>query len=286
MTEQEVLQGALALNGSDKKYTVRVEGNKIIIETQYRGARVSESTFRCIAQLKDDKTYTETSYAFDAYSRQYGVRQKAVSYFLDGSKEVFDSKEIKKVLRDYLESCGYKRTKNTLMLALCIGIPVVVAILVAFAVIISLASESKFVDTNGPGNFALTEITQDDILSKNHGYRSFMASERHSGFHTNIIGTRYRDYDYDYISRSFGNIHGIVILQATKISGNTLTLNINSSIESGNAEIAILIDGEYYCSVDVNQDQSITLQDISNKEVIVKLAGEGAKMKIDVTRVY
>ena len=77
-----------------------------------------------------------------------------------------------------------------------------------------------------------------------------------------------------------------MILQATKISGNTLTLNINSSVESGNAEIVIMVDGEYYCSVDVNQHQSITLQNVSNKEVIVKLAGEEAKMKIDVTRVY
>ena len=113
-----------------------------------------------------------------------------------------------------------------------------------------------------------------------------MVSERHSGHHTNIIGTRLRDYDYDYISRSFGKIHGVVILQATKISENTLTLNINSSVETGNAEIVIMVDGEYYCSVDVNQDRSITLENISDKEVIIKLAGEGAKIKIDVSRIY
>ena len=287
MTKQEVLQGALALNSSNEKYTVTVAGDKIIIETKYRGTRVRESTFRCIAHLKDDNTYTETNYDIDGYRIQYGyIRKKTVSYCLNGSKEVFDSEEIKTVLRDYLESCGYKRSKNTLMLALSIAIPAIVAILIALAVIISLASESKFVDTNGPENFALTEITQDDILSKDNNYRISLVSERHSGYHTNIIGTRLRDYDYDYISRSFGKIHGVLILQATKISSNTLTLNINSSVESGNAEIVILIDGGYYCSVDVNQNQSITLQDISNKEVIVKLAGEDAKIKIDVIRIY
>lgn len=57
-------------------------------------------------------------------------------------------------------------------------------------------------------------------------------------------------------------------------------------MESGNAEIVIIVDGEYYCSVDVNQDQSIMIQDVRDKEVIIKLAGEEAKMKIDVTRVY
>ena len=286
MTKQEVLQGALALNGSDKKYTVTVEGDKIIIETKYRGKRIRESTFRCIAHLKDDKSYTESTCDFDGYRKQYGVRKKAVSYCLDGSKEVFDSEEIKKVLRDYLDSCGYQRIANKKLIALCISIPVAIIVALLIAVIISLASESNFVDTNGPENFALTEITRDDILSKNNNYRSSMVSEQHSGRHTNIIGTKLRDVDYDHISRSFGKIHGVVILQATKISGNTLTLNINSSVESGNAEIVIIVDGEYYCSVDVNQNQSITLQNIANKEILIKLAGEGAKMKIDVTRVY
>ena len=286
MTKQEVLQGALALNGSDKKYTVTVEGDKIIIETKYRGTRIRESTFRCIAHLKDDKSYTESTCDFDGYRKQYGVRKKAVSYCLDGSKEVFNSEEIKKVLRDYLDSCGYQRIANKKLIALCISIPVAIIVAILIAVIISLASESNFVDTNGPENFALTEITRDDILSKDNNYRSSMVSEQHSGRHTNIIGTKLRDVDFDHISRSFGKIHGVVILQATKISGNTLTLNINSSVESGNVEIVIIVDGEYYCSVDVNQNQSITLQNIANKEILIKLAGEGAKMKIDVTRVY
>ncbi len=286
MTKQEVLQGALALNSSDKKYAVTVDGDKIIIEIKYRGSRMRESTFRCIAHLKDDKTYTESTCDFDGYRKQYGVRKKAVSYCLDGSKEVFDSEEIKKVLRDYLDSCGYQRIVNKKFIALCISIPVVVIVAILIAVVISLTSESDFVDTNGLENFALTEITRDEILSKDNNYRAVTGSAKSSGKHTNIIGTKLRDVDYDYISKSFGKIHGVVILQATKISGNTLTLNINSSVESGNAEIVIIIDGEYYCSVDVNQDKSIVLQNISNKEVIVKLAGEEAKMKIDVTRVY
>ena len=286
MTKQEVLQGSLALNCSDKKYTITVEGDKIIIETKYRESRVRESTFRCIAHIKDDKTYTESTYDFDGYRKQYGVRKKAVSYCLDGSKEVFDSEEIKKVLRDYLDSCGYQRVVNKKLIALCVSIPVVVIVSILIAVIISLASESKFVDTNGLENFSLTEITRDEILSKDNNYRSFMVSERHSGNHTNISKTRLRDYDYDHISRSFGKIHGVIILQATRVSVNNLTLNINSYVESGNAEIVIVIDGEYYCSVDVNQDRSIMIQDVRNKEVIIKLAGEGAKMGIDVTRVY
>lgn len=287
MTKQEVLQGALALNGSDKDYTVTVNDDKIIIEMKYRGINMREAKFRCIARLKDDGTYTETNYAGDGYHIQYGkIHTKTVSCSLDRSKEVFESKEIKKVLRDYLEKCGYIRSKNYLLLALCISIPLIFILSILIGGIVSWTSASRFVDTNGPENYALIEITQDDIVSSGNNCESFLVTGRHRGYHTNVIGARLRDNDYDHISKSFGNIHGVLILQATKISRDTLTLHIDSSIESGNAEIVIVIDGEYYCSVDVNQTQSVTLQGIANKEVIVKLAGENAKMKIDVTRIY
>ena len=41
MTKQEVLQGALALNGNDKKYTVTVEGDKITIQSKFSANAIS-----------------------------------------------------------------------------------------------------------------------------------------------------------------------------------------------------------------------------------------------------
>ena len=286
MTKQEVLQGALALNCSDKKYTISVEGDKIIIEANYQGSGAREATFRCTAKLKDDQTYTVMTYHFDGHRKQYGVYIKAASYGLDGSKEVFDSKEVTQVLRDYLHSCGYQRVVNKKLIALCVSIPVAVIAIILMAILIPSTLESDFVDTNGPDNFALTEITQAEILQKRNNYTSSVGSAKHSGKHTKIVGEELLECDYDYVSKDFRRLHGVVVFHATKISENTLTLNINSSVESGNAEIVILVDGKYHCSVDVNQAQSVTLQGISNQEVIVKLAGEGAKIKIDVTRVY
>ena len=163
-----------------------------------------------------------------------------------------------------------------------------ISIIVAFVVLITILvlPKSEFVDTNGPDNFALTEITREDILKSNSKHSAFKSSVKHSGYPSKIIGITLEDYDYDTVSYSYGRMNGICILQATKIAGNSLTLNINSIVESGNAEIVILIDGAYYCSVDVNQSKSLTLQGISNKEVLVKLAGEGVKIKIDVSRKY
>lgn len=186
---------------------------------------------------------------------------------------------------EYIETENTKEdSKKALKLALCIAVPVIIAVLILVAVVI--LSTPEFVDTNGPDNFELTEIKRDDILNQNENYSGFAETKTHAGFHSNIVGTRFRDHNYDYISRSFGNVHGVLILQATKISGDSLILNIGSTVESGNAEIVVLIDGEYYCSVDVNQNKTITLQNVSNKQVLVKLAGEGAKVKADVRRIY
>ncbi len=119
MTKQEVLQGALSLNGDDKKYTITVEDDKIIIETKYYGTLKRKATFRFIARLRDDNTYTETSFDSDGYSMQYGSftkNKKSVSFTFGGKnenveveKDSFDSEACKEVLREYLASCGYQK---------------------------------------------------------------------------------------------------------------------------------------------------------------------------------
>lgn len=119
MTKQEVLQGALSLNGDDKKFTITVEDDKIIIETKFYGTPKRKATFRFIARLRDDNTYTETSFDSDGYSMQYGSftkTKKSVSFTFGGKnenveveKDSFDSEACKKILREYLESCGYEK---------------------------------------------------------------------------------------------------------------------------------------------------------------------------------
>ena len=119
MTKQEVLQGALSLNGDDKKYTITVEDDKIIIETKYYGTPKQKATFRFIARLRDDNTYTETSFDSDGWSMRYGSftkNKKSVSFTFGGrnenvevKKDSFDSEACKEVLREYLASCGYQK---------------------------------------------------------------------------------------------------------------------------------------------------------------------------------
>ena len=124
MTKQEILQGALALNGDDKKYRVTIEDDKIIIQARYaaNATHTRDATFRCIAHLNDDNTYVETHTDYDGRRNGFGKAvkvQKSISFTFGGEgdsvkveKETFNSEDIKKVLRDYLDSCGYKRTNK------------------------------------------------------------------------------------------------------------------------------------------------------------------------------
>ena len=176
-----------------------------------------------------------------------------------------------------------KGISKEVKLALCISIPVIVAI---FVLVICLLPKIEYTDTNGPDNFALNTITREEILGLNQKHSASQEVKKLWGAGTNIRSGIYQEYDCDNVTCSYGRIDGIAILQVTKVSSNTLTLNINSVIEEGNAEIVILIDGEYYCSVDVNQNKVITLQGVANKTIIVKLAAESAKMKVDISRDY
>ena len=123
MTKQEVLQGALDLNSSDKKYVVTIEDNKIIIESKFNANATGtrKGTFRTVAHLNDDETYVETHSAHDGRRSEFGkvVKvQKSISFTFGGNdgvkveKEAFNSEDIKRILRDYLAGCGYKRTNK------------------------------------------------------------------------------------------------------------------------------------------------------------------------------
>ena len=185
-----------------------------------------------------------------------------------------------------IDSSLEEHTKKNLKLPLIIAISVVLLLSLIAVGAVMIIKSMDVVDTNGPDNFALAEITMEDILSNKTGYSSMNASSSYSGSHTEFIGDHYIHSDYDKITKSFGKVKGTMILQATKIYKDTLTLEIESIIESGNAEIVVIVDGEYYQSAELNKKHTMTLKNIYGKEVIVKLAAEGAKIKVSVKRSY
>lgn len=142
MNIQEVLQGALALNGDDKKYIVAVEGNQIITTIKWMDAvffapgSVTDEVkeFKFVAKLNDNNTWIEIdetksvkkSAGIGGFSMNYSsFKGKEISFNKtigvgknreDGTVGVikigFNSEEYKKPVSDYLASCGYKKTNK------------------------------------------------------------------------------------------------------------------------------------------------------------------------------
>lgn len=175
-----------------------------------------------------------------------------------------------------------KKNKNLLIVILLIigGVQLFAGIIVVGVLFVSNA---QIEDTNGSGNTDLAVITMDEILSNRESNSSFVSSFFRSGSNTRINGM-YEAVDYTscrYKSQKYSGTHTV---HATKTTADTLVLDIEVMLESGNLEVVILIDGEYYDHVPVHGTQSITLQNVSNKTVTVKVAGESARFSISVTR--
>ena len=147
-----------------------------------------------------------------------------------------------------------------------------------------LQSSADIADLNGE-NTALAIITEDEIATVQSDWSSSWSSIGLYGEHTNVSKEN-DEYDYDKCSYSTKKINGIKTIQITNLETDTLILNVASVLESGNLEIFIIIDGKIYEKVPVGQSYTITLNNIANKDVIVRLGAESAKMSIVVTREY
>lgn len=175
-----------------------------------------------------------------------------------------------------------KTTKcNPILLIACCTTCVIAAIV---ALLFSLLSSSLIIeDTNGIENKSLALIEFDDIISKNNHYSSLGSHSTKTGSCTKVEG-KLKNYDYQECSYSYQKISGIMTLQATKTTKDQITLEISSQLEEGNLEIVIVIDGQYYSHVPINQISTIVLSNIAEKTVVVKMAAESAKLSISIKR--
>lgn len=142
MTKKEILDGAQSLNGEGKKYSVTVDGDKIITEVKWMDAVLFQAdavtdemkSFKFIVTLNDDNTWTELdktqnsslkvgaggiSGGYSSFSGKSISFNKTVAIGKkkdeDGVGIVnveFNSEEYKKIVRDYLEKCGCKKKKK------------------------------------------------------------------------------------------------------------------------------------------------------------------------------
>ena len=139
MNKQEVLNGALLLNGEDQEYVITVDESRIITTVKWMDAAFFSpecvtdevKTFKFTVTLRDDGTWTELdeSRSMQVKADKRGVGMNYSSFKgtqmsfdfsvglgknrndgADGAiRTVFCSETYKKPVREYLKRCGWKK---------------------------------------------------------------------------------------------------------------------------------------------------------------------------------
>lgn len=159
-----------------------------------------------------------------------------------------------------------------------------IIIVMLIGVVVFQNSLMHIADQNGENDTSLAVISRNEILEGKH-CTVFAHTQTASGS-SSQTGPQYDDIDKDAVSHTFGKLSGVYTVHATKADVQILKLTISSTIQSGNMELAIIVDGEYRCSVPISQTAQITLENIRDKTVLVRLAGESAKAEISINRSY
>lgn len=139
-------------------------------------------------------------------------------------------------------------------------------------------------DMNGPEDTSLASITFEELVSSKSHYVGTHFYHSEDGGQTQADNI-FEDVDYDRCNIRCKQISGIYILHATKTDTNSMTLTVDSTCTSGNMEIIITIDGEYYQHVTTGSQQTISLDDIAGKLVLVKVGAESAEIQVAAERV-
>lgn len=181
-----------------------------------------------------------------------------------------------------------KKPKKGLKIALII-ISAVLTMAIITGIFIFLMINSIFggiiKDTNGPDDYSLATITEEEIAkATGSDYSSIITSQSNEGERSNVDDFAVEDVDYDHTSYAAFSFNGIMIAHATNTEDFKLVLNIISTVSSGNCRIYVYVEDKLYQEVEINKDVFVTINDVANKNVYVKVAGEDAKMSIDVYR--
>ena len=178
--------------------------------------------------------------------------------------------------------------RNSNKLIITIVVLVAVGFLLFTAAIIGIViyavANGQIADENGADNTALAVLGEEEIVNKLDKYATSMSGEKRSGGRSMITGGSLREYDYDSFLGTYGSISGVKTLLATKTDADTLLVTFESTLESGNMELFIIIDGVIDRRVAANEKTTVSLEGVAGKTVLVKLAGESAECQVTVTR--
>ena len=174
-----------------------------------------------------------------------------------------------------------KKKIDTEMLIICIasGVAFVIVMILLFT------PSVQFDDVNGEGDTSLAILETSEIIRDDNNYSALGSSTSYRGEKTNVRGTM-KDYDYGEVSYRCKKLSGIMTLQVTKAECDSVTLEIDSTLEKGNLQIAVIVDGQLYELLEANKAKTVVLTDVAQKTICVKAAAESAQAKISVKRSF
>ena len=160
------------------------------------------------------------------------------------------------------------------------------AVLVSTAVTLGtvFGGPSHIEDINGDDT-SLAVITMEEILSDRHSSTMFMTTTQRSGSSSGVTGYL-SECDVRSLSLTCKKFSGIKTAHATIMESDTMLLHVRAEVASGNLELIITLDGEYYCHVPVGGRQVIRIVEAAGKLVELRIAGESAQMELSVSRVF
>jgi len=165
------------------------------------------------------------------------------------------------------------RTEGSVVFPSIIGFAIVAVVLTAIVLATMISSFSNAMehipDTNGMENTNVTSYTQEQLVSAPDQRISYMSGSGFGGdrgtFHAKKVS-------------------GIETVLTTESENDSLILEIDAQLNSGNMEVVIVVDGAYYAHVPLNMPQKIVLEDVAGKTVTVRFAAESADMSLTVVR--
>lgn len=176
-----------------------------------------------------------------------------------------------------------KSMSNTAIIVVCVLLVCASAVVLGINCLKNKPTFKQIEDSNGIDDYSLQTITMDDVLSETSSSSFMLSTNTHSGKTSGVSG-RHSGSDYDEVSVSAKKFSGVHILQTTKSNSDKMSLTLKSTIVSGNFSAVILVDGMYYDNFEVNKNDEIELNNVKNKLITVKIAGESAECDVSVIR--
>ena len=137
--------------------------------------------------------------------------------------------------------------------------------------VLTLSSCSHIEDTNGPDDYSLVTLTEDDILNRPNSTITVGTIQSNSKIGNKAQG-----------SYSATKISGVTTIAEYNTINSSISFEISFTCSEGNGLLAIVSNGEIVKLINPNETLSFTLNNSGYQYKIV-VAGESAKLKVTYT---